>query len=242
MKAINITSDGVIEYYGNRAGFVRDNKATVDEMFRKDDLESFLKAQPDMQVVWKEGVYDMIIKGKIEDSVTLKLCRIHQLKPDVDMRMKFVGIDELERRGFGKPDMNNYRVVYDGNAGTNDLETIYMLFNQDDRPEDFTGYSLSVSDVIELYDEDGAEFHYVNKFGFAKLDNEQTPDTVPIPETKEQKEENKPFLTTESHVEESTPKADENLLKTKITAENEPEIQPADTDDDFHVETFKITM
>ena len=41
MKTINISSDGVIEYYGNRAGFVRNNTATVDEMFRKEDLESY---------------------------------------------------------------------------------------------------------------------------------------------------------------------------------------------------------
>ena len=242
MKAINITGDGIIEYYGNRAGFIRDNKATVDDMFRKADLESFLKEQPDMRVDWKEGVYDMIVNGKIEDSVTLKMCRIHQLKPDVDMRMKFVGIEELERRGFGKPDMKNYKVVYDGNVGTNDLETIYTIFNMDERSEGFTGHSLSVSDVIELYDEDGTEFQYVDKFGFAKLDADQAPAPVPILEAKEQKEENKPFLEAETDIGESTPKSDENAFETEITTENKPKLQEPDTDDDFHVETFKITM
>lgn len=79
MKTINISSDGVIEYYGNRAGFVRNNTATVDEMFRKEDLESYLNAQKDLHVVWKSGVYDMLVKGVIEESVTLKMCRIYQL-------------------------------------------------------------------------------------------------------------------------------------------------------------------
>lgn len=236
MKTINITSDGVIEYYGNRAGFVRRNTATVDEMFRKDDLEKFLGEQKDMRVVWKDGVYDMLVKGVIEESVTLKMCRIHQLKPNVDMRMKFIGYDELEKRGFGKPDMNNYRVVYDGNIGTNNLEEIYSILNQDDKPQEFTGYSLSVSDVIELYDEDSAEFQYVDKFGFVRLDDEQ------IFQTDKQTSENEPVSEEKPQIQESTPGEIEKHPKADITAQNEQDNVISDPDDDFHVETFKITM
>jgi hypothetical protein len=38
----------------------------------------------------------------------LKKCRVHQLKPDVDVMMKFIGYDELLER-FGEPDPDNYR-------------------------------------------------------------------------------------------------------------------------------------
>ena len=237
MKTINISSDGVIEYYGNRAGFVKNNTATVDEMFRKDDLESYLDAQKDLKVVWKSGVYDMLVKGVIEESVTLKMCRIYQLKPDVDMRMKFIGYDELEERGFGKPDMNNYRVVYDDNIGTNDLEEIYTILNQDNKPEGFTGYSLSVSDIIELYDEDGSEFQYVDKIGFVEVDRE------PVVQTQTQASENEPVLEEEPEMRESMPYEREESVQNITEALNEQDEAGYDEpDDDFHVETFKITM
>ena len=237
MKTINISSDGVIEYYGNRAGFVKNNTATVDEIFRKEDLESYLNAQKDLRVVWKSGVYDMLVKGVIEDSVTLKMCRIYQLKPDVDMRMKFIGYDELEKRGFGKPDISNYRVVYDGNIGTNDLEEIYTILNQDDRPEGFTGYSLSVSDIIELYDEDGSEFQYVDKIGFVEVDRE------PVVQIQTQASENEPVFEDVPDMRESMPYEPKESVQDNTEAldeQNEPRYDGPD--DDFHVETFKITM
>lgn len=237
MKTINISSDGVIEYYGNRAGFVRNNTATVDEMFRKEDLESYLNAQKDLHVVWKSGVYDMLVKGVIEESVTLKMCRIYQLKPDVDMRMKFIGYDELEKRGFGKPDIKNYRVVYDGNIGTNDLEEIYTILNQDNKPEGFTGYSLSVSDIIELYDEDGSEFQYVDKIGFVEVDRE------PVVQMQTQVSENEPVIEDVPDMRESMPYEPKESVQDNTEAldeQNEPGYDGPD--DDFHVETFKITM
>ena len=169
MKSINITREGIVEFYGNRAGYIKDNTAIMDEMFRRDDMEQYLKNEIGMQVIWKNGVYDKLIQGKTEDLTMLKNCRIHQLKPDVDMRMKFISYSELLQRGFGTPDMSNYRVVFDGSLGTNDLEAIYDLLSRKERPEGYSGYPLSQSDVIELYDEDGSEFHYVDCYGFVKL-------------------------------------------------------------------------
>ncbi len=94
--------------------------------------------------------------------------RIWQLKPDVDIRMKFIGYDELLER-FGDPVPENYQAAYDGALDTNDLEEIYAKFNVE-HPEGFTGHSLSMSDVVELYDEAGSEFHYVDRFGFKQID------------------------------------------------------------------------
>ena len=61
-------------------------------------------------------------------------------------------------------------MVYDGEVDTNDLEGLYAKFNADERPPGYTGYSLSMSDVLELYDDAGSEFHYVDRFGFQQVD------------------------------------------------------------------------
>lgn len=48
------------------------------------------------------------------------------------------------------------------------LDQIYEKFNLD-RPKDFTGHSLSMSDVIVINDGDSVQAHYVDTFGFTKL-------------------------------------------------------------------------
>ena len=69
----------------------------------------------------------------------------------------------------GEPSKNNYDVVFDGELETNDLESIYTKFNMD-HPSDFKGHSLSISDVVELYDDNSSEFHYVDQFGFKEIE------------------------------------------------------------------------
>lgn len=228
MKSINISKEGIVEYYGNRAGYIKDNAAIMDEMFRRDDMEQYLKNEIGMQVIWKNGVYDKLIQGKTEDLTVLKNCRIHQLKPDVDMRMKFISYSELLQRGFGNPDMSNYRIVFDGSLGTNDLEEIYDLLSREERPEDYSGYPLSQSDVIELYDKDGSEFYYVDSYGFVKL-----AETEPEMTEKYKSEEIMQEEVTWQGVNTSEPETE--TVPEDIQSPTEP-------DDEFQVETFKISM
>lgn len=69
-----------------------------------------------------------------------------------------------------KPDFNNYDKVYEGNAAEfrgelgDRLEAIFEKFNLD-RPEDFKGHSLSISDVVVLDD----NAYYVDDVGFKPL-------------------------------------------------------------------------
>lgn len=228
MKSINISKEGIVEYYGNRAGYIKDNAAIMDEMFRREEIEQQLKNENIMNVIWKDGVYDKLIRGETEDLTVLKNCRIHQLKPNVDMRMKFISYAELQNRGFGKPDMSNYRIVFDGSLGTNDLEEIYDLLSREERPEDYSGYPLSQSDVIELYDKDGSEFYYVDSYGFVKLDEAE-------PELAEEIEQ-------ETMMRGAA--AEGEVKSAEMQAETVPEdIQsPTEPDDEFQVETFKISM
>ena len=81
--------------------------------------------------------------------------------------MKFISYAETVRQ-FGEPSPEHYRVAYDGQLDTNDLEAIYTRCNVN-HPPGYDGHSLSMSDVVELYDAEGSEFHYCDRFGFQKI-------------------------------------------------------------------------
>ena len=173
MKPIYI-ENGIIVYYGSRVGRVADGCAVADPMFQGAELNDFLTKQRGIREVrWKEGMFDRLMSGSgnIREVQALKDCRVWQLKPEVDIRMKFISYDEL-CRDFGPPDPANYQKVIDGAVETNDLEALYTKFNLD-HPASYTGHSLSMSDVLELYDETGSTFHYVDRFGFKQVSFEQ---------------------------------------------------------------------
>ena len=61
-------------------------------------------------------------------------------------------------------------MVYDGYSETEQLEVIFQKLNTR-WPEGFPGHPLTISDVIELYDEkNGSSFFYVDALGFQKLE------------------------------------------------------------------------
>ena len=169
MKGIEIRN-GCLYYYGNPAGYIEGDCLVLDSMFRSDELKSWIDKRG-LTSRWIGGVYDRLAgSGPVQPGelpVPLKSCRIWQLKPDVDVMMKFISYAEMAEK-FGEPDRENYDLVYDGQIETNDLEDIWTKFNAR-LPPGYTGYSLSMSDVIELYDHNGSEFHYVDRFGFKQI-------------------------------------------------------------------------
>ncbi|MBR0596396.1 YodL domain-containing protein [Sinanaerobacter chloroacetimidivorans] len=172
MKSIRI-ENGIIVYYGNLVGRINNGRAVVDPMFEGPELNAFLEKQRNIrEIKWLEGMFDRLTSGPRENREIqiLKNCRVWQLKPDVDIRMKFIGYDEL-LRDFGPPDPAHYQQVFDSAVDTNDLEALYAKFNID-HPPGYTGHSLSMSDVVELYDELASTFHYVDRFGFKQVDFE----------------------------------------------------------------------
>ena len=80
--------------------------------------------------------------------------------------------DVLERMGL-EPDIDHYEVVYtapllpykDQNTM---LEELYAKFNVS-RPDDYTGHSLSVSDIVALRQNGVVSCHYVDSIGFQEL-------------------------------------------------------------------------
>lgn len=94
---------------------------------------------------------------------------IYQLKDFSGRRdYAFEPLDRL--RGMDrKVDMQNYDKVYSGAMfpGENP-ESIYTRFNVD-RPKDFRGHSLSVSDVVVIRQNGQETAHYCDSFGYAEV-------------------------------------------------------------------------
>lgn len=169
MKGIEIRN-GIILYYGNAAGYVRSGRAVVDPLFQNGELASYLTGDKGLELEWRSGTFSRLAEGKPDPEgklQMLKRCRVYQLKPDTDPRIKFIGYAELKER-FGEPDPACYAVVYDGEVETNDLDELYEKFNLE-QPPGYEGYSLSMSDILELYDESGSSFYYVDRFGFPEI-------------------------------------------------------------------------
>lgn len=158
MKQIQI-ENGVIRYYGNRVGRVTEGCAVVDPMFQNEALESFLRKQRNIQKIqWQDGIYDRLANSQedMESAKGLKDVRIWQLRGDVDVHMKFLTLSQMEQQ-YGSPKPDFYIKVYEGASDTNDLEELYDKFRYHP-PSGYTGHGLSISDVLELYDETGSSF------------------------------------------------------------------------------------
>lgn len=172
MNQIRI-ENGIILFYGNKAGRVEEGCAVVDPMFRGQELSRFLERQRQVQEIrWMDGMFDRLAAGEAEGAAQgLKNVRVWQLKPDVDVYMKFIGYEETCRK-FGAPAAENYQTVYDGAVETNDLEALYGKFGNDGSalPAGYKGHSLSMSDVLELYDSTGSSFYYVDRIGFQQME------------------------------------------------------------------------
>ena len=82
--------------------------------------------------------------------------------------LRFMSFDWLEKKGIAV-DRDNYRMVYAAERRPGEtLEDIYTRFNID-RPEDFRGHSLSVSDVVVLHEKGSDTAYYVDSVGFQEL-------------------------------------------------------------------------
>ncbi len=169
MTSVKISENGIIEFYGNKAGFVKNRTAYIDKMFERRELTDVLTQSYALKVESRDGIYDRLISGEEAQTEMLKLCRIYQLKPSVDVQMKFISLSDMKRLGFGNPNIKNYDVVYEGNIETNDLDEIYGKLYIDAEVDGYRGHAMTMSDVIELYDDNESTFYYVDKGGYTRI-------------------------------------------------------------------------
>ena len=169
MQGITLKS-GLISYYGNPAGYTEKDAAVVDRIFQTEELTGWL-AGHSLTPKWRDGVMERLMAGEqagaMEAAAPLKNVRIWQLDPETDVYMKFISLDEMTKK-FGEPNPEHYRIAYDGQLGTNDLEVIFTRCNTN-HPPGYNGHSLSMSDVVELCDNTGSEYYYCDRFGFQQI-------------------------------------------------------------------------
>lgn len=97
---------------------------------------------------------------------------ILQIDPTADnCRYLFTGTKEIKKLGLPFPPPESiYREVYSSSQEKFDPEEIYKKFNLN-QPEDYTGRSLSVSDIIRYKTKNGDTINlYCDSFGFYLLD------------------------------------------------------------------------
>ena len=122
------------------------------------------KAMPDMPFTQWENPHFTVDPPEQGDTFT-----IYQLKGGPETRdYRFEAYESLQEAGLAV-DRQNYDLIYTAPLdGKTTLEDIYRTFNLD-RPADFTGHSLSVSDVVVLNRSGKEEAHYCDSFGFTPV-------------------------------------------------------------------------
>ena len=105
----------------------------------------------------------------VQDRAAENSFSIYQLKGGNEtLDYRFEPLDSIHRNGLSvKPE--NYELVYEAPLTEKDnLESIYTRFNVD-RPADFTGHSLSVSDIVVLHQGGKDTAHYCDRTGFSEV-------------------------------------------------------------------------
>ena len=100
----------------------------------------------------------------------IKIYQINDTR-DVD-RIRFLGLDSLPAfQGNQEINSRIYDIVYQGNVEARDLEDVYRMFNTE-RPQEFNGHSLSVSDVVEVVEGPGMApgFYFCDCIGFQRVE------------------------------------------------------------------------
>ena len=96
---------------------------------------------------------------------------IYQIKDDSPgENYAFMNMSFIESHGM-QIKKEDYKLVYVGDlSGNMSLGDIFERFNID-RPEDFRGHSLSVSDIVVLNDGEKVTAHFVDSISFEQLDS-----------------------------------------------------------------------
>lgn len=98
---------------------------------------------------------------------------IYQLRRDPELsELRFMNSHYLREHGL-EPAFDHYEAVYSGSLPSDGstearLDDLYMKFNTA-HPQDFTGHSLSVSDIVVLRQHGAVSSHYVDSVGFVQL-------------------------------------------------------------------------
>ncbi len=190
---VNREAERVTEVYYNpdsdAGGQLVYNSFSFDQLFEalsKDDPLDYL-AQVSRQELVDVGSSDFIAKAREfltdnEDfnsndehfinklnALVEPTYSIFQIKEGGDLRdYRFADLSELSERGLNV-DRENYNRVYRARMKDGEtLDDLYTKFNIN-KPQDFRGHSLSVSDIICIEQNGKTTAHYVDSVGFEEI-------------------------------------------------------------------------
>ena len=108
---------------------------------------------------------------EFEKNYPKRLFMIYQLKDDDSTRgLRFESLEHI-KKNKQLPVIENYELIYSAQMKADTtLESIFAEFNTN-RPYDFYGHSLSVSDIVVLSDKGKNNAYYCDKAGWEKVDN-----------------------------------------------------------------------
>jgi hypothetical protein len=145
--------------------------AAIDDMIAEMKSRGYLNSIELKTIPMHENVQTQdAARPEEEDYYKFK---IFQIKKDGCYRnVRFCNFNQNRGANLNS---NDYELVYSGDfrdiKGStleDKLENIFMKFNID-RPSDFTGHSLSVSDVITVENDKGEKAFYVDDIGFTEF-------------------------------------------------------------------------
>ncbi len=129
------------DLYDEDWGFLSDEPPMTPEQFYNAMQEK------ERQTVREYEIYQLNAGGRDQMFMNMKELRVMRVTPNIA----------------------SYDAVYKGTLEPGmTLDSLYTKFNVE-RPEDFKGHSLSVSDVIVVNDEHGKTAWFVDSFGFTQL-------------------------------------------------------------------------
>jgi len=159
----------ILMYYGNPAGYLLEDRILLDPLFDKSQVRDYINGQLQVPIEIRKGVYDHLVNGEpVFRKDSAKRFRIHQLRKDTPFSMRFISLAERKRRGYGMPQQREYEMVYEEETEIFHLEAIWESFGKK-VPKDFHGHALSISDVVELADEENRRFFYVDPAGYTEI-------------------------------------------------------------------------
>ena len=100
-------------------------------------------------------------------TTAIKKVRIYQIY-SVESEYLLKNYAYVKKQKRAAPPAELYEVVFDGQLGTDNLRDIFRIFNAE-QPVDYNGRSLTVSDIVELYDDINNLFFYCDSDGFKKI-------------------------------------------------------------------------
>ncbi len=124
-----------------------------------------IKAWDEVNGAKNEMNLQAFLESRTDSYAILQLKDADEAAPDL-----FMGYKWLERQGR-QPEFDHYEVVYTGSLPPDTgPEDLYVKFNID-HPADFTGHSLSVSDIVALKQAGVVTCHYTDSIGFRQLEH-----------------------------------------------------------------------